>query len=206
MMPCSKLVQKAILTFFCCCSVILFLFFFCLSSSCLFYSPTVNVQLHTTWADNKGVFQWKTHSFPLDSSRHLFNTEQHMSTAPFQSLLWRAKKKEGRFSKCAYHSKSEIYSFFSKNVCNTQFWSLVLAIEAMRDELHHLPDDDPGPTPKIKFGMVYLTIVFNMEFIKNLCCLRNSGMLIRHFMLAHLKVCRPFVMRVLVKNHGNRHT
>ena len=177
--------------------------FFCLSSSCLFYSPTVNVQLHTTWADNKGVFQWKTHSFPLDS-RHLFNTEQHMSTAPFQSLLWRAKK--GRFSKCAYHSKSEIYSFFSKNVCNTQFWSLVLAIEAMRDELHHLPDDDPGPTPKIKFGMVYLTIVFNMEFIKNLCCLRNSGMLIRHFMLAHLKVCRPFVMRVLVKNHGNRHT
>ena len=96
--------------------------------------------------------------------------------------------------------------FFSKNVCNTQFWSLVLAIEALRDELHHLPDDDPGPTPKIKFGMVYLTIVFNMEFIKNLCCLRNSGMLIRHFMLAHLKVCRPFVMRVLVKNHGNRHT
>ena len=128
-----------------------------------------------------------------------------------QLLLFKAsfeerKKKEGRFSKCAYHSKSEIYSFFSKNVCNTQFWSLVLAIEAMRDELHHLPDDDPGPTPKIKFGMVYLTIVFNMEFIKNLCCLRNSGMLIRHFMLAHLKVCRPFVMRALVKNHGNRHT
>lgn len=31
--------------------------------------------------------------------------------------------------------------------------------------------------------------------------LRNSGMLIRHFMLAHLKVCRPFVMRgeLLVK-------
>ena len=116
------------------------------------------------------------------------------------------KSEKKTFSKCAYHSKSEIYSFFSKNVCNTQFWSLVLAIEAMRDELHHLPDDDPGPTPKIKFGMVYLTIVFNMEFIKNLCCLRNSGMLIRHFMLAHLKVCRPFVMRVLVKNHGNRHT
>ena len=178
--------------------------FFCLSSSCLFYSPTVNVQLHTTWADNKGVFQWKTHSFPLDSSRHLFNTEQHMSTAPFQSLLWRAKKKKGDFQSVLITRNPK---FFSKNVCNTQFWSLVLAIEAMReDELHHLPDDDPGPTPKIKFGMVYLTIVFNMEFIKNLCCLRNSGMLIRHFMLAHLKVCRPFVMRVLVKNHGNRHT
>ena len=104
----------------------LFFLFLSYSSCCLFYSPTVNVQLHTTWADNKGVFQWKTHSFPLDSSRHLFNTEQHVSTAPFQSLvLWReklAKNRRGRL-------KSRDFGTPSFWWCSLKRW----------DELHHQP-------------------------------------------------------------------
>ena len=103
-----------------------FSLFLSYSSCCLFYSPTVNVQLHTTWADNKGVFQWKTHSFPLDSSRHLFNTEQHVSTAPFQSLvLWReklAKNRRGRL-------KSRDFGTPSFWWCSLKRW----------DELHHQP-------------------------------------------------------------------
>ena len=121
--------------------------FFCLSSSCLFYSPTVNVQLHTTWADNKGVFQWKTHSFPLDSSRHLFNTEQHVSTAPFQSLvLWReklAKNRRGRLK--------------SRDFGTPSFW--MVFIEAMRWAA-------PPTHPNINLGILF-DFMFNMEFIKD---------------------------------------
>ena len=103
-----------------------FSLFLSYSSCCLFYSPTVNVQLHTTWADNKGVFQWKTHSFPLDSSRHLFNTEQHVSTAPFQSLvLWREKLAKNRRERL----KSRDFGTPSFWWCSLKRW----------DELHHQP-------------------------------------------------------------------